>query len=83
MQWILVVLAVNSAGHTFIANSSWMDADPPGYPTLETCERHIGEQRALHPNPVGSAAMIWECLAVDFSVSRKFVPSADSAGDWQ
>jgi hypothetical protein len=47
MKWIIVILSVNASGHSYIANSSWMDANQ-GYPTLEASQFDIAKQQAFH-----------------------------------
>jgi hypothetical protein len=79
MKWIIVILSMNGSGHSYIANSSWMDGG--GYWTLEACERDMPRQQAFHPQVNSGAPAVWECLAIDPSVSRTLVPYAN--GQWQ
>ena len=37
MKWIIVIPSMNILGHSFIANTSWMDGNL-GYDTLEACQ---------------------------------------------
>jgi hypothetical protein len=79
MRWIIVILSMNTSGHPYIANGSWIDQG--GYVSLEDCQSDIARQQAFHPQANAGTPAVWECLAVDFGQSKTLVPYTN--GQWQ